>query len=186
MDFIGQLWQPILLATFLCFVMSVLVWMVGPHHKKELKGPPNEDGIRDLLRQGNVEAGGYMFPFCDRSDKTAFAEAMKKFAEGPAGVMYVFPKGPMNMGKMMAQQVVFFLLVNVMLAVLGSRVGLDDQSYLHVFKVIGFVAFMTYAVGVAPESIWFARPWRSYLLGAVDGLLYALVTAGAFGWLWPR
>jgi hypothetical protein len=186
MDFIAQLWQPILLATFLCFVVSALVWMFAPHHKKEWKGPPNQDGVMDLLRKGNVAAGGYLFPFGDRSDKAAFAEAMKKFAEGPAGVMYVFPKGPMNMRKMLGQQFAFFLLVNLMLALLGSRVGLDGQPYLHVFKVIGFVAFMTYAVGVAPESIWFGRPWKSYLLGAVDGLLYACVTAGAFGWLWPR
>ena len=186
MDFIHQLWQPILLATFLCFVMSAIVWMFAPHHKKEWQAPPNQDGVMDLLRKGNVEAGGYLFPYGDRSDKAAFAEAMKKFAEGPAGVMYVFPKGAMNMGKMLGQQFVFFLFVNFMLAYVGHHGGLDGQPYLRVFQVIGAMAFMIYAVGPAPESIWFARPWKSFFLGAVDGLLYACVTAGAFGWLWPR
>ena len=186
MDFIGQLWQPILLATFLCFVMSALVWMAGPHHKKEWKGPPNADGIRDLLRKGNVEAGGYMFPYGDRNDKTAFQESMKEFAEGPSGVMYVFPRGPMNMGKMLAQQFTFFLFVSFMVAYIGHHGGLDGQPYLRVFQVTGAIAFLPYAIGSAPESIWFARPWKSWMLGAVDGLLYALVTAGAFGWLWPR
>lgn len=186
MDFIGSLWQPILLATFLCFVMSAIVWMMGPHHKTEWKGPPNADGVMDLLRQGNVEAGGYMFPYGDRSNKTAFAEAMKKFAAGPAGVMYVFPRGPMNMGKMLVQQFTFFLFVNFMVAYIGHHGGLDGQTYLRVFQVTGAIAFLTYAVGQAPESIWFARPWKSFFLGAFDGLLYALVTAGAFGWLWPR
>lgn len=186
MDFIGQLWQPILLATLLCFMMSAIVWMFGPHHKKEFKGPPNTDGIMDLLRQGNVEAGAYMFPFGDRANKAEFEASMKKFAEGPAGLMYIFPKGKMNMGKMMGQQIVFFLLVNVMLAFIGHRIGLDQRSYLHVFKTVGAIAFMTYAVGSAPESIWFGRPWKSYLLTGFDGVLYALVTAGTFGWLWPR
>jgi len=133
-----------------------------------------------------VQPGAYMFPFGDRANKAEFETAMNKFAEGPAGLLYIFPKGKMNMGKMMGQQFVFFLLVNVMLAWLGSRVGLDGTPYLHVFKVVGFVAFLTYAVGAAPESIWFARPWKSYLLNGVDGVLYAAVTAGSFGALWPR
>ena len=31
-----------------------------------------------------------------------------------------------------------------------------------------------------------ARAWSTTLKNVFDGLLYALVTAGAFGWLWPR
>jgi len=186
MDFIGQLWQPILLATVLCFVMSALVWMAGPHHKAEWKAPPNQDGVMDQLRQGNAGAGAYLFPYADRSNKAAFDEAMKKFAEGPAGVLYIFPRGPMKMGPMLAKQFAFFLFVSFMLAYVGHHSGLDGQPYLRVFQVIGASAFMIYGIGSAPESIWFGRPWKSWMLGAVDGLLYALVTAGAFGWRWPR
>jgi len=184
MDFIGQLWQPILLATVLCFVMSALVWMFGPHHKTEWKAPPNQDGVMDQLR--HAEAGAYLFPYADRSDKAAFAEAMKRFAAGPAGVLFIFPRGMMNMGKMLGQHFAFFLFVSFMLAYVGHHSGLDGQPYLRVFQVIGAMAFMIYGFGSAPESIWFARPWKSWMLGAVDGLLYALVTAGAFGWRWPR
>jgi len=111
---------------------------------------------------------------------------MKKFAEGPAGMMYIFPRGPMNMGKMMGQQVLYFLFVSFMLAYVGHHAGLDHQPYLRVFQVIGAIAFLTYSVGSAPESIWFGRPWKTYLLASFDGLLYALITAGTFGWLWPR
>jgi hypothetical protein len=28
--------------------------------------------------------------------------------------------------------------------------------------------------------------WSATLKNMFDGLLYALVTAGTFGWLWPR
>jgi hypothetical protein len=30
------------------------------------------------------------------------------------------------------------------------------------------------------------KPWVVTAKEMFDGLLYALVTAGAFGWLWPR
>ena len=186
MHFVAELWIPILLASFFCFIASAIVWMAGPHHKKEWKGAPNEDAIQDVLRKADAQPGGYMFPFGDRSDKSQFAAAMKKWAEGPSGVLFIFPKGQMNMGKMMGQQFAFFLAVNFMLAYVGHHSNLDGQPYLRVFQVIGAIAFMTYWLGSAPESIWFGRPWKSYLLQGVDGLLYALITAGTFGWLWPR
>ena len=35
-------------------------------------------------------------------------------------------------------------------------------------------------------SIWYRRSWVTTLKSMIDGLLYALLTAGTFGWLWPR
>jgi hypothetical protein len=35
------------------------------------------------------------------------------------------------------------------------------------------------------RSIWFAQRWSVTLKSMFDGLVYALVTAGTFGWLWP-
>jgi hypothetical protein len=35
-------------------------------------------------------------------------------------------------------------------------------------------------------SIWYQRPWVVTLKSTIDGLLFACLTAGAFGWLWPR
>jgi hypothetical protein len=35
------------------------------------------------------------------------------------------------------------------------------------------------------NSIWYRRGWGFTLRGMFDGLVYALLTAGAFGWLWP-
>jgi hypothetical protein len=35
------------------------------------------------------------------------------------------------------------------------------------------------------ESIWYLRPWPRTLKSVFDGLVYALLTAGMFGWLWP-
>ena len=45
---------------------------------------------------------------------------------------------------------------------------------------------MAYGVGPLVDSIWKGQPWSATLKSVFDGLLYALVTAGVFGWLWPR
>ncbi len=188
-NFIAQLWQPILLATALCFIMSALIWMIAPHHKGEWKEPPNVGGLRDLLRQGGIQPGGYTFPHmsdADRKDKTKAAEKMQQWAEGPSGVLYIVPKGPMSMGKMMGQQVAYFLLVNIFLGWFTSYFIVVGTTYVHVFKIIGLAAFMSYFLGSIPESIWFGRPWKSVVLQGIDAALYAGMTAGTFGWLWPR
>ncbi len=184
MEFIGQLWLPILVATAFCFIASAVLWMMGPHHKADWKGLSNQDAVIAALRQGNPSAGAYMFPFADRKDKTAFEASMKLWAEGPAGILYVYPRGRLGMGGMMAKQLIFFLVVNALIALLASRTIATPMPYLRVFKIIVTVAFMTYALGTVPESIWFGRPWRHWLSNALDAAIYAGLTAGTFGWLW--
>lgn len=186
MDFVGQLWLPILAATAICFVASAVVWMAGPHHKKEWPPAPGQDALIKVLRDTGVQAGSYMFPHADRANKVEFEAAMKRWAEGPAGVLFIFPRGPMGMGKMLGQQLVYFLIVNVMLAYVGHHARLDGQPYLRVFQVIGAVGFMAHWLGSMPESIWFGRPWKNLWLQGVDGLLYALLSAGTFAAMWPR
>jgi Na+-translocating ferredoxin:NAD+ oxidoreductase RnfA subunit len=47
-------------------------------------------------------------------------------------------------------------------------------------------AFVGYAVALWQMSIWFRRAWSTTIKATVDGLIYALLTAGVFGWPWPR
>ena len=61
-----------------------------------------------------------------------------------------------------------------------------DAHYLAVFRLAGAVAFLAHAGALWPQSIWFRKSWVATLKSTVDGLAYALVTAGTFGWLWPR
>jgi hypothetical protein len=35
-------------------------------------------------------------------------------------------------------------------------------------------------------TIWYRRALGTTFRSTVDGLVYALLTAGTFGWLWPR
>ena len=55
-----------------------------------------------------------------------------------------------------------------------------------VFHTVGLMAFLAYAAGQSPAAIWMGKPWSIAAKEVLDGLIYGLVTAGAFGWLWPR
>ncbi len=57
---------------------------------------------------------------------------------------------------------------------------------MKVFHTVGLVAFLAYAAGQLPAAIWMGKPWSIAAKEVLDGLIYGLVTAGTFGWLWPR
>jgi hypothetical protein len=54
-----------------------------------------------------------------------------------------------------------------------------------VFHLTGAVAFASYAMALPQRSIWYKQSWASTLRSMFDGLVYASLTAGVFGWLWP-
>ncbi len=94
--------------------------------------------------------------------------------------------GPFTMGPNLAQWFIFSLVVSFFVAYVASRVLPQGTAYLKVFQVAGTVAFLSYAAGQLPASIWMGKPWSIAAKEVLDGLIYGLVTAGAFGWLWPR
>lgn len=53
------------------------------------------------------------------------------------------------------------------------------------FRVTGTAALLAHCGALFPRSIWFGFSWRMTWMETVDGLVYALLTAGVFGWLWP-
>ena len=67
-----------------------------------------------------------------------------------------------------------------------ARHALDPgEAYLAVFRLTGTVAVLAYAFANIPNSIWRGTSWGTTLKFTFDGIVYGLVTAGAFGWLWP-
>jgi len=78
-----------------------------------------------------------------------------------------------------------WLVVGIVVAYLLSRFLDPGASYLEVFRFAGTVAFAAYAMALWQNSIWYKRSWGTTLKSTFDGLVYALVTAGIFGWRWP-
>ena len=79
----------------------------------------------------------------------------------------------------------FLLLVAFFSAYVSSHVLAPGAHYTEVFRYVGSTAFMGFALGQIPQSIWFKRQWSTTLKHVFDGLIYALLAAGTFGWLWP-
>ena len=51
---------------------------------------------------------------------------------------------------------------------------------------VALTAFAGYALALWQSPIWKSTKWSTTLKATFDGLLYALLTAGTFGWLWPK
>jgi hypothetical protein len=113
-------------------------------------------------------------------------EMQEKYRRGPVGHLTVMPSGRPNMGKYLGLWFGYSLVVGVFVAYLSGRTLEMGAQYLAVFRVAGTTAFMAYGLANLVDSIWRGAPWSNTVRAVVDGLVYALVTAGAFGWLWPR
>jgi hypothetical protein len=185
MQFLTTLWMPILVSGLAVFVMSALVWTALPHHRKEFRGLPNDDAVLNAIRSGKPSPGLYMTPFFGSQAARTSAEGKAKLEAGPMAFITVMPAGNRAMGPMMAQSAVANLLIASFVAYLAYHTLPVGAEYLTVFRITGTATFMAYGLAHVPDSIWFGRPWSSYLLGAFDALLYALIAGGIFGWLWP-
>lgn len=182
---LGSLWLPILLSAVLAFFASFVSWGLSGFHKSDYKRLPQEDEFLAVLKKVGPARGEYMFPFCASPDAAKKPETAKKFAEGPVGQITIRPPGMPPMAKMMALTFVFFVVVSVFVAYVGSRALRPGSEYLDVFQVVGTVAILAYSASSIPHTIWFGRPWSSTFKDIVDGVVYGLLTAGVFGWLWP-
>jgi hypothetical protein len=77
-------------------------------------------------------------------------------------------------------------VIGVFVAYIASLALPRGTDYSVVFRFTGTVAVLGYAFGNVSNSIWKGVPWSSTVKYVVDGVAYGLVTAGAFGWLWPK
>jgi hypothetical protein len=90
------------------------------------------------------------------------------------------------MGKFLTLWFLYSVLVSVFVAYIAGRTLSPGTDYLAVFRVAGATAFMAYGLNELVSPIWRGGRWGPTLKMVFDGLLYALFTAGAFGWLWPH
>jgi hypothetical protein len=179
------LWLPILLAAVIVFVASSIMHMVLPYHRGDYQQLPEEDKLLAVLRAAGLKRGLYMFPFCTPKEMKSPA-MVEKYKQGPVGMMTVLPTGPIVMPKFLARWFVFCLVIGFFVAYLTGRTVPAGAHYLVVFRVAGAAAFLAYGLGHLSNGIWKGQPWAMTIKEVIDGLIYGLLTAGAFGWLWPR
>ncbi len=77
-------------------------------------------------------------------------------------------------------------VVGFFAAYVASRALPVGAPQARVFQLVGVTAFVGYSVALWQMSIWYRRAWGTTVRATIDGLIYALLTASIFAWLWPR
>jgi hypothetical protein len=185
MVFLSALWLPILLSAIIVFVASSIMHTVLPYHRSDYGQLPDEDKLLATLRGAGLKRGLYVFPFCTHKEMKSPA-TLEKYKQGPVGMMTVFPSGPPNMPKFLGLWFVYCLIIGFFVAYLTGRTVPFGAHYLAVFRVAGTAAFLAYGLGHLSNGIWKGQTWGVTIKEVIDGLIYGLLTAGTFGWLWPR
>ena len=110
---------------------------------------------------------------------------VEKFNQGPVGFLTVMPNGPINMGKSLTQWFIFSIVMGIFTGyVAGLALG-PGANGMMVFRITAAIAVLGYAVSNIPDSIWKGVTWDITAKFVFDGVVYGLVTALAFCWLWP-
>ncbi len=183
---IHALWLPILLSSVIVFVASSIIHMVLPVHKSDYRKLPDEASVLDNLRASGVTPGReYRFPYCTQKEMKS-PEAIEKFKRGPVGLLVIMPTGVMNMGKFLGEWFLYCMVVSIFAAYVTGRTRAPGAEYLEVFSIAGVTAFIGYSLAQAQNSIWRGVTWGVTLKHMLDGLIFGLLTAGTFGWLWPK
>jgi len=186
MTALASLWLPILLSSVMVFVVSSIIHMFIPWHKNDYQRLPDEDKFMGAVRPLAIPPGDYMVPRPLSRQEMASKEFLEKRNQGPVMVMTVMPSGPFSMGKNLLSWFLYSAVVGFFAGYVTSRVLPHGAPYLSVFRFVGTTAFMGYSLALWQMSIWYHRSWGTTFRSTVDGLLYACLTAGTFGWLWPR
>jgi hypothetical protein len=183
---VSELWLAILLAGMLCWVASALIHMLIKYHNADYKELANEDAVSVALAEKYPTPALYTLPYC--SDMKAMGEAhmQQKFNAGPVAMITIMPNGMPPMGKLLTQQILFFIFGSFFIGYLASISIAVNTDFMTVFRPVFVAAFLTYGWAQIPLSIWMGQPWSNCIRYLIDALIYAAVTAATFAFLWPN
>jgi hypothetical protein len=181
-----MLWLPILLSAIIVFFVSSIIHMASPWHKNDYPRVPKEDELRRALQPLAIPPGDYMIPRPASREDLKSPEFAEKVRQGPNMIVTFLPNGPWSMKANLIQWFLYTLVVSILAAYVAGRALPPGSPYLSAFRFVGVTAFIGYSVALWQMSIWYGRAWSTTMKATVDGLIYALCTAGIFGWLWPR
>lgn len=183
---LDSLWVPILLSSVVVFVASAIIHMALPWRKGDYPGVPDQERVMGALRPFAIPPGDYMMPRASSMQEMSSPEYKDKLRQGPVMILTVRRNGEVGMTRSLALWFVYCCVIGLLAAYVAGRSLPPGADYVSVFRFAGTTAFIAYAVGLWHMSIWYNRSWITTAKDTVDGLVYALLTAGVFGWLWPR
>jgi len=182
---LATLWLPIVVSAVIIFFASFIMHMLLPYHRSDYKQLPEEDKSLAALRATSLKRGLYVFPFSTHKEMKSPA-MIEKYNQGPVGMAIIFPSGPPFLPKFLGLWFGYCLLIGFFVAYLAAHTVAPGTYYLAVFRIVGTAAFLAFGLGPLANVTWKGYPWSFVLKEAIDGLIYALLMAGTFGWLWPK
>ena len=182
---LSVLWLPILVSAVFVFIASSVIHMASPWHKSDYPKLANEQQVMDAMRPLGVPPGDYFVPRPANREEMRSQTFLEKTRQGPIMLFTIMPPG-MSMGRNLALWFVYCVVVSIFAAYIAGRAVPPATPYLQVFRFAGATAFIGYSAALWQMSIWYRRAWTTTIKATIDGLIYAGLTAGAFGWLWPR
>lgn len=183
---VTSLWLPILVSAVIVLVASSILHMLLPFHRKDYRALPAEGDVMEALRRFNIPPGDYIVPCPTGPSAMKDPAFLEKRMKGPAIIMTVMPSGPVNLVTPLAQWFVYSLVVGLFAGYVAGVALPPGAPYLSVFRFVGTVAFVGYSLAIWQTTIWYKRSSLTTLKVTIDGLIYGLLTAGTFGWLWPK
>ena len=186
MTALSTLWLPILVSSVAVFVVSSLIHMASPWHKSDYPKLPNEDRLRDALRPLAIPPGDYFVPRPAGREEMRSPAFLEKLKQGPIVFFTVMPNGPMAQTKSLVLWFGYAVAIGIFAAYVAGRALPPGAAFWPVVRFAGVTAFLGYAAALWQLSIWYHRAWITTLKATLDGLVYALLTAVALGWLWPH
>lgn len=180
---LSDLWLAILLGAVAIFFLSFVCWMVLPHHFKDFRTVPNEDGLMEFLRKSGAGRGQYRFPNPSAMADWKNEAFQAKWKVGPTGFLTIHPMD--NMGGAMAKSFLFNVAITLAvayLATIGLSAGADGTT---VFRFVATATWMASAWANVWGWIWMGRDGGQTFRDLLDSLVYGLAVGAIFVWQWP-
>ena len=181
-----QLAIPIVLSAVFVFLASSVIHMALTFwHRGDLDKLPDEDRVMDALRPFGLRPGNYAMPLAYGMSEMKDPAFIEKMTKGPVAFLTVGPSGPPTMGKQLLLWFLYSIAVSTLsAAIAGALLGAGEDGH-EVFHAVALSAFGCYGLGLFQESIWWRKKWSAMIKSAIDGVIYAVITALTFVWMWP-
>ena len=183
---IFELWQPSLLSAVIVFIASSLIHMLLGWHKSDFRQAPDEEKVMDTIRPLGIPPGDYCIPRPSTPAEMNSPEFVEKVKKGPVMIATVLPNEMAPMSRNLILWFLYVVAVNTLAGHVAQGALSSGAPYRVVFHTVGLAAFLGYSGALWPSSIWYRRSWSTTIKSTIDGLIYASLTAGTFGWLWPK
>ena len=179
MEFLANLWLPILLTGIALFFLSSVFWTVLPFHDNDFEQLPDEDEFMRVVGEMNIPPGRYIFPRLTHQDHKD-AEKIEKYKQGPRGLVNLW--GLPNMGRNLGLTFLFFLIIAFVTGYIAWEALGADASFMKVLQIVGAISMLVHCSTGQLNAIWF--PKRT-IFDFFDGIVYGIVTGLIFALLWP-